>query len=340
MKSLPFNILVGQYSDPHHLGFCALTLTLDGQLAQQTKLTNICDASYLVKTDSGIYVVSEQYQQDGAALYFVSHQGAILQRIALEGDAPCHIAISKDLNLIAVAHYGTGNFELFRLTSNGMIEDRISIITNKGHGPHPDRQLAPHGHQVAFIPNCSVFMTVDLGIDMLTFYEQHNEELEELQRLELPPGSGPRHAVFSCDGRIGFVLCELDESLVVIRRNRDKRWEVIANLDGFPEYKCHGAAAAIKLSADQRYLYLTSRGESIISWFDVSEPTNPVYQGHVSSGGDFPRDLSLSSDGKWLITANQRSHSVGLFSLNHETGQPTLVSKIENIAAPACIVVD
>ncbi len=94
----------------------------------------------------------------------------------------------------------------------------------------------------------------------------------------MPLGSGPRHVDFSQDGKFGYVLCELDESLHVIKRNEHGRWRLIYSTSAFPEHINHEAAAAVKLSPNNRFVYLTGRGESIVSWFKLSDPAVPDYQ--------------------------------------------------------------
>ncbi|WP_112478971.1 lactonase family protein [Vibrio variabilis] len=332
------NVYIGQYSQKGHLGFSQVKFEANGVASSPSVKTDIVNPSYLTHSQHGLYVLSEVFQAEGAALYFLAHDVQYTQKIDLDGDAPCHIAISGAGDRIAVAHYGTGDFELFALGSEGKIGQRIAKLSNYGQGPHATRQLSPHGHQVMFIPNTTQLVTVDLGIDLLTFYHYEGKQVQQSQRLELPPGSGPRHASFTQDGLFGFVLCELDESLTVITL-AEQQWQVVTTIAAFPEHVCHEAAAAIKLSADERYMYLTSRGESVISWFDVSEPKRPVYQGYVETGGAFPRDITITPDGKWLLAANQHSNNVSIFELDPQTGKPNWHSDLPDVIAPTCLVV-
>ena len=332
------NVYIGQYSQQGHLGFSQVKFGTNGVASSPFVKTDIVNPSYLAHSQHGLYVVSEVFQAEGAALYFLACNEQDTQKIDLDGDAPCHIAISEARDRIAVAHYGTGDFELFALDSEGKIGQRIAKLSNYGQGPHATRQLSPHGHQVMFIPNTTQLVTVDLGIDLLTFYHYEDKQVQQSQRLELPPGSGPRHASFTQDGLFGFVLCELDESLTVITRTK-QQWQIVTTIAAFPEHACHEAAAAIKLSVDERYMYLTSRGESVISWFDVSEPEHPIYKGYVKTCGAFPRDISITPDGTYLLAANQHSNNVSIFELDPQTGKPNWHSDLPDVIAPTCLVI-
>ncbi|MGR5287008.1 lactonase family protein [Vibrio maritimus] len=332
------NVYIGQYSQQGHLGFSQVKFGTNGVASSPSVKTDIVNPSYLAHSQHGLYVVSEVFQAEGAALHFLAGDEQYSQKVMLDGDAPCHIAISGARDRIAVAHYGTGDFELFALESEGKIGQRIAKLSNYGQGPHATRQLSPHGHQVMFIPNTTQLVTVDLGIDLLTFYHCEGTQVEQSQRLELLPRSGPRHVSFTQDGLFGFVLCELDESLTVIARTK-QQWQIVTTITAFPEHSCHEAAAAIKLSVDERYVYLTSRGESVISWFDVSEPEHPAYQGYVETHGTFPRDISITPDGKWLLAANQHSNNVSIFELDSQTGKPNWHSSLPDVIAPTCLVI-
>ncbi len=334
-----YSVAIGQYSKGDDLGFKTAHFNTPHDLTISSAITNAFNPSYLLYTEQGHYLISECSQQEGSALIFVPTNSEDHQVRLLDGDYPCHLAISPNKELLGVAHYGTGNFEIFALRAHGIIGERIALLANEGSSVHPTRQQAPHGHQLQFIPNSQQFVTVDLGIDTLSFYEYNKTDAVLSQSLVMPLGSGPRHVDFSQDGKFGYVLCELDESLHVIKRSDHGIWQLIYSTSAFPEHISHEAAAAVKLSPNNRFVYLTGRGESIVSWFELSDPAVPAYQGFVSSGGQFPRDLCLSPDGKYLMTANQHSDNLALFTVDEATGAPTLESVSDPITAPVCLVI-
>lgn len=59
--------------------------------------------------------------------------------------------------------------------------------------------------------------------------------------------------------------------------------------------------------------------------------------GSTPCGGKFPRDLTLSPDGRHLYAANQKSNSVALLDLDPVTGLPAAPSAV--LAAPAATCV-
>ncbi|MGF1749702.1 lactonase family protein [Vibrio cionasavignyae] len=341
MPHASISLCIGQYSDDSYSGFNHIHFNLETMVpTSQHNVSAIKNPSYLARTDRGWYTLSEQSEQDGAALYFLNDSFETISAQPLKGDHPCHVAISECQTLLGVAHYGSGSFEVYMLAPTGEIRQRLALVQNEGQGHHSTRQLSPHGHQTVFVPQSHQVMTVDLGLDTLNFYQINEKSVIQQQSLKLPAGSGPRHAVFNSDGQIGFILCELDETLRVIKKQTNGQWQLVSSQPAFPKHSKGEAAGAIKLSSDQRYVYLSGRHQSIISWFDITTPNSPSYQGFVETKGDFPRDISLSKDGHWLVAANQHSNNLVLFTLDKKTGQPTLAKIMLTLPKPVCVVFD
>ena len=339
MSPTSLSLCIGQYSDDAYSGFSHIAFNLETMaLTSQHNVSGINNPSYLAHTDRGWYAISEQSQQEGAALYFLRDPFEEVCRQPLEGDHPCHVAISECQTRLGVAHYGSGSFEVYTLAPTGEIRQRQARFQNEGQGHHSTRQRGPHGHQIVFVPQSNQVMTVDLGLDTLNFYQLNKDSVTQQQTLKLPAGSGPRHAVFSNDGQFGFILCELDETLGVIEKQTNGRWQLTSIQPAFPTHSKGEAAGAIKISSDQRYIYLSGRHQSIISWFDITSPNSPNYQGFVETAGSFPRDITLSKDGHWLVVANQNSNNLVLFSVDKKTGQPTLAKVMLTLPKPVCVV--
>ena len=97
-----------------------------------------------------------------------------------------------------------------------------------------------------------------------------------------------------------------------------------------------GAGAAIRLSPDERHLYLSDRKQSAIAGFGVAD--SPVPLGEINSGGLSPRDFILTSDGAWVIAANQNSNLLASFSRDPESGLLTASGHVCAIGSPVALV--
>jgi 6-phosphogluconolactonase len=210
----------------------------------------------------------------------------------------------------------------------------------EGSGPNAERQASPHAHQATFLNHSEQLAVVDLGTDSVHFYDYKKDgetvKFSLSQSIAMPPGSGPRHLVFDSDESVAYVVCELSETLAVLHKQRGQ-WNLAQQVKLLTDEENKEAASAIRLSADERFVYVSCRAQNLISTFDVTSDI-PVQIAASDCGGAFPRDFVLSRDGQWMLVANQHSHNVASFHRNPETGVITPTGYSCDIGAPVCLV--
>ncbi|MGF1734256.1 lactonase family protein [Photobacterium satsumensis] len=329
---------VGTYTDAPSTSKGIAHITLDpatGELTRSEDRASLRNPSYLTTTVNGLYSFSEISQEEGAALQFSSQVGNMYLPIA--GDFPCHLDIK--IPYLAVANYGSGNVSVYLLDEDGRPLQAIADLFEEGHGPNKDRQLSPHAHQVTFLKHSNQLAVVDLGSDRVRLYGydtnagSHTFTLE--QSIALPASSGPRHMVFNNNETRAYVVCELSESLIVLTK-ADSVWNITHQCELLSNTNNGEAAAAIRLSSDEKYLYVSCRAQNKICAFDVSSQ-EPVYIDAYDCLGHFPRDFNVSEDGQWLIVANQHSNNITSFHRNIKTGTLTPTGYQCSVDAPVCL---
>lgn len=84
-------------------------------------------------------------------------------------------------------------------------------------GTIPDRQDAPHPHEVIVDPTGSFIVVPDLGADLVRVFaiDATTSLLTEKTSLKVTPGTGPRHGAFlkSGDETFFFLVAELDNNV-------------------------------------------------------------------------------------------------------------------------------
>ncbi|PSW20772.1 lactonase family protein [Photobacterium sanctipauli] len=330
---------VGTYTDApsNSSGIAHITLNPEtGELTRLDDAITLRNPSYLAATKQGVYAFSEVAREEGAALNFIS--SATSQALPIAGDYPCHLDIKAPY--LAVANYGSGNVSVYQLDGNGGPLDAIGELYVEGSGPNKDRQLSPHAHQVTFLKSSNHLAIVDLGTDSVHFFGYSSDADKPAfaldQSIAMPAGSGPRHLVFNQSETTAYVVCELSETLVVLT-NSKTGWQVTHQCDLLAETPNGEAASAIRLSTDEKYLYVSCRAQNKISHFNVSGEV-PRRLAAYDCGGAFPRDFIISADGKWLLTANQHSNNIASFHRNSETGELAPTGYQCNVDAPVCLV--
>lgn len=299
------------------------------------------NASYLCVTvdKKHLYAVGETQQfRDRAggsvSSFDIADDGRLIRTSerATLGSDPCHLTIAN--GMLITANYTSGSISRFQLLEDGTIGNMLPLIEHRGSGPRKDRQSGAHVHQIMSAPG-GWLAAVDLGLDAVFFYPAENlgEDNPVPVRVSTPAGFGPRHCVFPAGRDTWYVLCELESQLLVYRGRPENAMLIgrvpVGGVNG------QNYPAALRLSPDRKTLAATGRGQNIISLFAIGENGLLSKQAEISSGGDWPRDVQFTPDGKYLVCANERSNRLTAFALKN--GQPEPCDAI-GVTAPTCVL--
>ncbi|MFQ9705438.1 MAG: lactonase family protein [Enterocloster clostridioformis] len=75
------------------------------------------------------------------------------------------------------------------------------------------------------------------------------------------------------------------------------------------------ASAAIRLSPDERFLYVSTRFAEVITVFKIDHGCLAQIQ-QTGCGGIHPRDMVLTPDGRYLLVANRTRGGLVSFQIN------------------------
>jgi len=301
--------------------------------------------SYLITTkNNSLFCIQEAFagQQPVLSRYYINGDGELnhCQDVSMSGEFACHLAIDPQGEFVTTAQYGSGSFELFPLNKNNDLGPACDLIQHQGSGPNLDRQEGPHGHHISFLNHSDTLVTVDLGIDTIGFYPFDRSQgkilSQQAKQVELPKGCGPRHVIFTKDETTAFVLCELSEEVIVLRHTQGQ-WKITMRCQPFEPHNLGGATAAIRLSADERFIYVSGRHQAQIACLEVDSHYSLRLVERTSTLGLFPRDFNLSANDKWLVVANQNSHNVVSFERNPTSGKLTTSGHQFETGSPVCI---
>ena len=243
---------------------------------------------------------------------------------------PAYVSLDATGHTLFVANYTGGTIAAFAIKPDGSIGDRTAFVQYTGHGADPDRQSQPHPHSIRVDPTNQFVLVPDLGLDEVHIY-RFDAILGTLVPndppfAQLPPASGPRHMVFSADGRFAYVISELASTVSVF--SWDSARGVLTPVQRVStlsdDYKSPSTAAEVRLDPTGRFLYASNRGANTLAVFSVNPDSGqltPVQQ--VSTEGKFPRNFEFDPTGRWLIVANHDSENVVVFAIDPATGKLT-----------------
>ena len=339
---MSYTFYVGTYTNTGSKGIYRAALSDAGKLSL-IDATEVASPSYLIYSSDRKYIYSaiEADEIDGVAgggvaAFEVLGDGALKKAaVRATGDgSPCHV--HEHGGYLYASNYGVGTVTAFPL-EDGIPGKAEFTHVHEGRGPNESRQKGPHAHCAMTVPGTDVFCVVDLGIDQVRFYRKAGKSLELTQALALPGGSGPRHIVFSRDGRFGWVVTELSNEVYCIERKAE--WVITGRYPTLPPgFAGRSACAAIRLSPDERLIAASNRFHDSVACFNADGATGLLTQiGIFALGGEAtPRDINFSPDGRWLLTANQDSDSV--IALSVDGGFKIAEGAKLNIPRACCIL--
>lgn len=341
-----YNLLVGTYTDAGSDGLYVYRFdTRTGSVTPVSSAKTV-NPSYLIASRDGrhVYAVNELPGDNGpadqrggiSAFDFDAKTGALtfVNRVSSEGNDPCYLSLSPDGKYLVTANYSVasnpgGSFSVFPLESNGAVGSALLNVHHEGTGPVKGRQDGAHVHSTVFSPDGKYLFVQDLGADKIFEYRYSPDGSRGLfgptdRRYTLAqPGSGPRHMVFSANGRYAYVTNELDASVDVYGYDDGKltRLEVVSMTA--PGFKGKVGGAALHLSPDGRFLYASNRGDAneIVIYAVNAADGRLKLVGRQSSLGKTPREFAIDPTGKWLIVGNQDSGSVFVFRRDVASGK-------------------
>lgn len=258
-------------------------------------------------------------------------------------DAPtCHIQRDSGSSHIVVASYHGGRIALVALTADGRIGEQLDVQQHEGHGPNAERQEKPHPHSAFFSPDERYLFVPDLGIDRIRAYtiDKERGKLQFHGETASRPGAGPRHMTFHPNGKIAFVINELDSSITSYHYDAEQgALQAIATVPTLPSgFAGENTCAEIAVSEDGNYLYGSNRGHDSIAVYaiDAAAGTLSLVE-HVSVEGEHPRHFALTPGGRYLIAANRDTNNLVLFRVDKASGKLTPTGKTVEVAKPVCV---
>ncbi len=275
--------------------------------------------AWLAADGGKLYAVLREpfQQQSGVVSFDILPDGKLAN---MSRPQPTHGSIAAfllaDKGQLYCANYLSGSVVL--------LPDRVAAYS--GSGPVSNRQDCSHPHCVARIPGSSLLAVADLGTDRIYVC---TEELDTVSTVVMPAGSGPRHIVFSPDGKYAYCSLELTGEAAVLERRGDGL-RYLSRQSVLPEGSEGCTASAIRISEDGRRLYVSNRGRGGVCVFDA-DGARLSRAGYISCGeGGHIREFSFV--GNWLLCADEKGHAVSVFPRNHAIGSaPVSVSEFKRV---------
>lgn len=332
-------------------GLYQLQVNSDGTLTP-VKVLKMKSPSWIVKSkdDRFAYTTNEENSGEVTALSVQNGKVEVLNTVDSHGGHPTHASISLDGKFLFVSNYsafdkGRGGVAVLPILPNGHLGEMVqNIVFAEGSGHVKGRQESGHAHSTTFSPDGKYLYASDLGNDKIYTFRYNPSKTQPLEAdssrdVTFVHGSGPRHMVFSTNGKHAYITAEMRSEIVAFNV-QDGHLKKIAELklvheDKTPEFK---SASGIILSPDGKYVIAANRGaDNKLLVFKIQQNGllgQPVV---YKANGIEPRAFSFDATGKYLYVTNVYSNNISLFRFDAKSGSLKPAGDAAKISTPTDI---
>lgn len=342
-----YNLLIGTYTtNGKSEGIYSYEVDMnEGEFIKKSVTKNVTNPSFLTvsKDKKYVYSVSETDQGSAVRSFLFDKENAKMTPLnasLTNSKGPCYILSTN--KHVFTANYGGGSVSIFGIKEDGSLTDLKQLVQHSGASINPERQQAPHVHQVIASPDKKYIVVNDLGTDNVTVYkyqpETEKDILVPVDTLKVKLGSGPRHAIFTKNGKRLYLVQEIDGTVSVLGFEKGKL-SLIQETTLSVKKDIINRGADIHLSPDERFLYATNRGTANdITCFSVGKNGKLTLVQQISTEGEGPRNFAISPDGKYVFVANQTTDNIVIFARNKKSGMLLDTGKRIVVGSPVCLI--
>ena len=321
------------------------------ELAAKTK-----NPTFLAIAPGGnfLYAVSEVDQIDGKrtgavdAFALDAKTGKLtpLNQQNSGGSGPCHVAVDATDKCLLVANYGGGSIAALPIHADGSLGEAATTMQHTGSSVNTNRQAGPHAHFILPSPDNRFTLDCDLGLDKI-FINHLDAPAAKLTPNEpafttVDPGSGPRHLLFSLDGKFVYVINEMAGTITVFSYTAENA-AMTASADHFhiargffrQQHRRRNRPASVgQISLRARIAGTTA--SPFLRW--IRQTGKLTFVEHQSTMGRTPRHFAIDPTGRWLLAENQGSDLVVVFAIDPDTGKLKPTGQSISVGSPVCAV--
>ncbi len=340
-----YDVLIGSYTQGASEGiyryrFDSQTGKLDSKPLQVIKTDN---PSWLTlsKDQRHLFVVNENGpggkdvvgKVSSFAIDAKTHNVTPINQVQSRGEEPTHSSLSPDQRFLFVSNYAVhpdpgGALAVIPVGKDGKLSDVVQVSNNHGASKvNAERQASSHVHSAIPTPDGKYVVTSDLGADKMLVFSYDGKRAEPLQpaktpTVQLPPGSGPRHLLFSKDGKHAWLTLEMVAQVAVFDYHDGvfKQTQTVDLKNKDTQQKVGGGG--LHTSPDGKFLYVANRGEAnqlLVFAIDGKGQLKEIQRRSVE--GMEPREFSFDPSGHFMLIANQKSNQIVTVKVDPKTGQ-------------------
>jgi 6-phosphogluconolactonase len=329
-------ILLGTYTKQTSKGIYQVELDTEAKKLQNLALVaEVENPTYLTRSSKNIAYAVDRYQdQGGLSVINLDAPAKVLQHLVKPGTPPAYVTVDENQQLVFDANYHAGTLSAYKINDDQTLT-LAHTFTNTGSGPLKE-QDGSHLHYIDRTPDGKL-IACDLGTDQVFILDYTDDGFTVISEYQTTPGFGPRHVTFNNDGTVAYLVGELSSNVEVLTYENQKLSHVQTIKTIPDDWSEHNGDAAIRITNDNQFLYVSNRGFDSIAVFAIQADGTLKLIQNISVEGSFPRDFNLNQDETFLVCGNQTTNNLTLFERNPIDGKLKLIQK--DFAAPEVVCV-
>lgn len=304
---------IGTYDTPNTKGIYQFNFDeQSGKVFEMKSFYPVNDAKCVVLAKDKLIITMNKDSKSGIAL-LNKDTAKLLDEALYENKTPCFIKYSG--GYVYTANYHDGVVMVYKLQGDKLTLIKQITIQEKA-GCH---QVILYGDYI-LVP-C-------LLLDEIRIFKR-SEDFKFVKVWKFPQKTGPRHGVFNKEYNRFYLVSELSNEFFAYSVN-DLNFELITKINLLEKYPTEGASsAAIRLTKDENYIYISTRGADLLSVIKVKDDIQLSQQ---IKSGIHPRDFLLSYDEQYLLCVNRDSDNLIVYKLDRKTRM--IQDEIADISVP------
>ncbi|KAM5439573.1 hypothetical protein MferCBS31731_004328 [Microsporum ferrugineum] len=335
------------------------TLSFDAKTGALKIIGNNSDSSTpswqeISKDGKLLYTIEETSTENALTSYSIAQDGKLKKLSSIKGLAgPVSLEMHPKQPVIITANYGSASASAYSTNKETGEFKHLGDFMFKMEAPGkvPDRQDAPHPHQVLFDPTGKFVLMPDLGSDLIRILKVDSGlKFSVAPPSKVKAGTGPRHGVlYPATGKPKFyyVVGELSNTVTVLSVEYTAetiKLTEVQTMSTLPDGQT-GAAGELILSPSGKHLYASNRldkifpGSSSVASYTIDDMTGKLNLLEIFNGGvENIRHMSIHPSGKWFVTEGQDSNNIKVFTLDPASGKVgTEAKSTVEIQKPVCL---
>ncbi len=267
-----------------------------------------------------------------AALAIDAQSGCLTLLGSVPAPGPAtFVSSDQKRRMLFSASWGGNNLSCYPLDAQGALLPASQI----------EHDL-PRAHAAVMDATNRWLLVPMLGADAIRVYRLQDDGCltpNDPAMIQVRPGSGPRHLVFSPDNRHVHCLNELNGSIDLFDFDASTGTLVLQQSVNMlpPGFDGKPWAAELRATPDGRFLYATDRTASTIAAFAIDLQSGWLTLIDHYPTETQPRGMGIDSSGHWLIVAGQLSAHLTVYALDPTNGRLSARQRHATGLDPICI---